>query len=110
MMSTMGAAAAAGGAGFILIILIIALYFIPTIIATSRKVTNTGSVFVINLLLGWSVIGWVVALAMAVKSKTPQVVVVQSAAALPGCAKCGTGLLPGQQFCSNCGAPRLVSD
>jgi hypothetical protein len=101
------AGASAGGVGFIGIILIIALYFIPTIVAASRKVTNSGSVFVINLLLGWTLVGWVVALAMSVKSKTPQVVVVQSTANLPSCAKCGTGLVPGQQFCSSCGTPRL---
>jgi len=45
------------------------LYFIPTIVAITRHVPNTGSVIVINLLLGWSLIGWVVALAMAVRSR-----------------------------------------
>ena len=105
-MGVLGAAAAAGGIGLIGVIIIIALYFIPTIVATSRKGTNAGSVFVINFLLGWTLVGWAVALAMAVKSKTPQVVVVQSPIPLPGCVKSGTGLLPGQQFCSNCGAPR----
>ena len=45
------------------------LYFVPTIVAATRHVPNTGSVFVINLLLGWSFIGWVVALAMAVRSR-----------------------------------------
>jgi len=107
------AAVSTGGAGagvLIVVVLILAiLYFIPTIVATNRKVTNTGSVFVINLLLGWSLIGWVVALAMAVKSKTPQVVVVTSPNALPACAKCGVGLTPGQQFCPSCGSPRLTS-
>jgi hypothetical protein len=48
----------------------------------------------------------VVALAMSVKSKTPQVVVVTSSTPLPGCSKCGTALTPGQQFCSNCGTSR----
>jgi hypothetical protein len=107
-------AAAATGAGAVIgiigVLVIAALYFLPTIVATSRKVTNTGSVFVINLLLGWSVIGWVVALAMAVKSKTPQVVVVTSSTPLPACAKCGVGLTPGQQFCSNCGTARLINN
>jgi|ERR1035437_4802634 hypothetical protein len=107
------AAAATGAGAFIGIVgflVIAALYFLPTIVATSRKVTNTGSVFVINLLLGWSVIGWVVALAMAVKSKTPQVVVMTSSTPLPACAKCGVALTPGQQFCSNCGTARLITN
>lgn len=104
-----GAATAAGGSAALGLIIIIALYFIPTIVAFSRKVTNVGSVFVINFFLGWSIIGWVVALAMSVKSKTPQVVVVTSPTPLPGCSKCGIGLIPGQQFCSNCGTPRTAT-
>ena len=44
------------------------IYFIPTIVAGSRNVQNTGSVFVINLFLGWTLVGWVVALAMAVRT------------------------------------------
>jgi hypothetical protein len=44
------------------------LYFAPAIIAHSRNVPNKGSVFVINLFLGWTFIGWVVALAMAARS------------------------------------------
>ncbi len=43
-------------------------YFLPTIIAASRKVPNGGSVLVINLFLGWTLIGWVVALAMAART------------------------------------------
>lgn len=99
--------AGSGGAALIGFIILAAIYFIPTIVATSRKVTNAGSVFVINLLLGWSVIGWIVALAMAVKTKTPQVIVVTQTAPLPACTSCGTALIPGQQFCSNCGTARV---
>jgi hypothetical protein len=63
------ASAGAGFAALIFVVLGIALYFLPSIIAFNRKVTNSGSVFVINFLLGWSLIGWAVALAMAVKTK-----------------------------------------
>jgi hypothetical protein len=44
-------------------------YWIPTIVAVVRSVPNTGSVAVINFFLGWTFIGWVVALAMAFRSK-----------------------------------------
>jgi hypothetical protein len=50
------------------VILLIALYFVPTIVAVRRKVVNSGSVFVINLFLGFTLIGWVVALAMAART------------------------------------------
>jgi hypothetical protein len=46
----------------------LALYFLPTIVAVARKVTNQGSVVVINLFLGWTFVGWVVALAMACRT------------------------------------------
>ena len=46
----------------------IVLYFIPTGVAMVRHVPNTGSVFVLNLFLGWTVVGWVIALAMAARS------------------------------------------
>jgi hypothetical protein len=41
------------------------LYFLPSIIARSRQHHNLTSIFILNLLLGWSFIGWVVALVMA---------------------------------------------
>jgi Zn-dependent protease with chaperone function len=47
---------------------ILALYMLPTLIAAGRKVPNVGSILVINLFLGWTFIGWVVALAMAARS------------------------------------------
>lgn len=63
---------AGGGIGALFgVALAVGTYFIPTIIAYVRKVTNVGSVFVINLFLGWTFIGWIVALAMSVKTKLP---------------------------------------
>lgn len=44
----------------------LALYFVPSIVAIFKKMHNTGPVIVINLLLGWTFIGWIVALAMSV--------------------------------------------
>ena len=56
-----------GLGGVILILLAIGAYFLPTILGARRKVINVGSVFAINLLLGWTLIGWAIALAMAKK-------------------------------------------
>lgn len=55
----------------VLIVLAICIYFMPTIIGAQRKVVNVGSVFAINLLLGWTLIGWAVALAMALRTNPP---------------------------------------
>ncbi|AWY03854.1 membrane protein [Gordonia phage Nedarya] len=42
------------------------LYVVPTLVATIRQSRNTGSIAVVNLLLGWTILGWVGALAWAV--------------------------------------------
>jgi hypothetical protein len=56
-------------AGFIfgtfIILFFIALYFVPTIIAVLRKHRNTGAIVALNALLGWTMIGWVLALVWA---------------------------------------------
>jgi hypothetical protein len=57
-----------GGAVIFGIIVLIGLYFLPTIVAVVRKVANQGSVAVINCFLGWTLVGWVVALAMACRT------------------------------------------
>jgi hypothetical protein len=51
------------------ILLGLAIYFVPTFVAASRRPPNFGSIVVINVLLGWSLIGWAIALAMAVRDK-----------------------------------------
>jgi RNA polymerase subunit RPABC4/transcription elongation factor Spt4 len=72
------AAGAGAGVAIVFVLIGIGIYFIPTIVASTRKVTNVGSVFVINLFLGWTLVGWAVALAMAVKTNMTQVHVVTS--------------------------------
>lgn len=44
-------------------------YFVPTIIAAYRDIPNLGPVVVINFFLGWTFVGWVAALAMAVAGR-----------------------------------------
>lgn len=61
---TLGMTTDAAGA----MILIVALYFLPLFVAINRKVRNVGSIAVINVFLGWTFVGWVVALAMAARS------------------------------------------
>lgn len=52
-------------------IVVIAVYFLPTIVAVGRAHHNASAILVINLFLGWTVLGWVVALAMAVTPTKP---------------------------------------
>jgi hypothetical protein len=48
---------------------VLVLYFLPSVVAVARKVTHQGSVVVINVFLGWTFIGWVIALAMACRTR-----------------------------------------
>lgn len=57
-----------GAVALLFVIVGIGFYFLPTIVAVARKVTNQGSVLVINFFLGWTFVGWVVALAMACRT------------------------------------------
>lgn len=54
----------------VLITLLSIFYFLPFAIAFNRKRANTGAIFALNLFLGWSLIGWVVALVWALKEET----------------------------------------
>ena len=47
------------------IALILGIYFLPDWIAQSRGHPNRGSIFVLNLFLGWTFLGWVAALIWA---------------------------------------------
>jgi hypothetical protein len=49
------------GSGFL-------LYFLPTIVALLREKYDKVSIFLLNFFLGWSVIGWIVALVWACKN------------------------------------------
>jgi len=49
-----------------LIILFMALYFLPFFIAIAREHKNRLAIFLLNLLLGWTVLGWVGSLVWSV--------------------------------------------
>ena len=43
------------------------LYFLPTILAFARNRHDTTSILLLNFFLGWTAIGWVIALVWALK-------------------------------------------
>ena len=58
------------------ILLVVLLYFIPTFNAYSNKRRNASSILIVNLFFGWTIIGWVIALAMSAgKDAAPTVIV-----------------------------------
>jgi hypothetical protein len=66
------AARTAGNIAWIVFLVIINVatlgYFVPWWVAVHRRVPDYGAVIVINILLGWTIVGWVVAMAMACRT------------------------------------------
>jgi hypothetical protein len=52
----------------ILVLVLIALYWLPTLIAWQRHIPGLGQVIVVNALLGWTCIGWIIALTMSFRA------------------------------------------
>lgn len=52
----------------IIVAIVTGLYMLPWAIAAVRDVRHW-SVFWVNLLLGWTIIGWIVALVMALRAQ-----------------------------------------
>jgi Superinfection immunity protein len=50
------------------------LYFLPFIVALARSKRDVLGIFLLNFFLGWTVIGWVVALIWATKQDVVYVV------------------------------------
>ena len=80
------------------------LYFMPTIVGHNHR--NVLSIFLVNFFLGWTVIGWIVAMIWACSADArPQVLVVAGPG--PGaaryCCHCGTLNVAAARFCTTCG-------
>jgi hypothetical protein len=50
------------------LIFVIGLYFLPAIIAAVRHTHNATAILLIDIFLGWMVVGWAVAMLMAITS------------------------------------------
>ena len=83
------------------LILSVLLYFLPTLIARDKP--QVLAVFLVNLLLGWTVIGWFVALiwAGAPERYVPVRIVPISSGRF--CPQCGALSPSGTHFCAACG-------
>jgi hypothetical protein len=54
----------------IIVAVMLTLYFVPVFVARSRKCSATAGIAIINIFLGWTFLGWVVALTWAAVGKT----------------------------------------
>ena len=88
-------------------LLAIGLYFLPTIVAMRREKVNMLPIALLNLLAGWTGVGWIGALIWAISTQAIDV----AAAGEPEqkrtatlCANCGKYSPSGTRFCPHCGA------
>ena len=75
------------------------IYFIPTIVAVSNKKRNSGAIGALNFFLGWTLIGWVVALVWAVSKDVIVAQVQQPIVVVPTQAQLPTSA---QKKCPDC--------
>jgi hypothetical protein len=50
------------------------MYFLPSIVALARNKRDIASIILLNFFLGWTMIGWIVALVWALKTDYPVMV------------------------------------
>ena len=75
------------------------LYFLPSIVGKDKK--DASGIFLVNLLLGWTVVGWVAAMVWACASDRPVYVPYLVPAGGHFCSRCGK---PAVHYCASCGA------
>jgi len=89
------------------------LYFLPALLARNKP--NFTGVLMLNIFLGWTFIGWIVALVWAISNQPqgqtgvpPQTGATSPAQPAAGstlyCSACGKPCTAGARFCSSCGA------
>ena len=91
-------------AALLLTAVLLPLYFLPAVIGIKRR--NKIAILVLNLLLGWTVIGWIAVLIWAVREDEPESAhpLVSVRAVLPQyCAGCRSYSTPNSSVCRNCG-------
>jgi hypothetical protein len=88
---------------FVIVLVVVAFYLLPALVASYRKHPNTNAITVLNLLLGWSLFGWVVALVWACSAFSADASP-SSNAATRACPFCAETIKAAALKCKHCGS------
>lgn|SRR3990167_5833236 len=97
--------------GLLLIVAVFFAYFLPSFVGAKKK--NANAIFILNLLLGWTFIGWIIALVWActVDANIPIMAGQKSAIVSNGaivCLRCRERNNPSFSECWKCGQSLLI--
>lgn len=70
--SALGATVAVAALVILLMLVGVAIYIIPTIIALARRHSQKVPIILVNILLGWTLVGWIVALVWSLVNDQPR--------------------------------------
>lgn len=62
----------ASGSAVVGLIILLLLYFVPSVVAFVRHHHNQWAIFALNLLLGWTLLGWIGALVWSLTRPVPE--------------------------------------
>lgn len=80
------------------VLVVLGIYFLPAIIAASRHHRSADAIGILNLLLGWTVLGWVIALIWSATGD-----VEEPSAHRTKCPDCAELVLAEARVCKHCG-------
>jgi len=91
-----------GGCTVLTLMFLVLFYFLPAIVGRDKR--DATGIFLLNLFLGWTVIGWVISLIWACAAEPyPHVAMIPVSVGGRFCCQCGSLAHPGAHFCTACG-------
>ena len=89
-------------AALLLLLILLAIYFIPSVVAFGRQHYNRGAILVLNLFLGWTLLGWVAALVWACMKPGTATAPLPAGDDRVPCPDCGERIITTARVCRFC--------